>query len=157
MELPNRKLPRLSGYDYTTPNCYFITICTHERKLLFWDHDKRNLYGDIAWKEIQLIPKRQEWVEVVNSVVMPNHVHLLLLVRNASSDTEKHAAISYVVGAYKAGVSRQIHKMTPMNPIWQRSFYDHIVRNESSFFQIWKYIDENEQKWLDDRFHPENE
>ena len=95
MELPKRKQNRLTEYDYSTPNAYFITICTKNRENLFWtdveaiidrpdDVPLTNL-GMVVRQRIKDIPKHYSTVSVNHSVIMPNHIHLLLQI-NTDAD-----------------------------------------------------------------------
>jgi len=95
MDLPKRKQNRLAEYDYSTPNAYFITICTKNRKNLFWMDvgaiiDRPNNVpltnlGMIARQSIEDIPKYYSAVSVDHFVIMPNHIHLLLQI-NTDAD-----------------------------------------------------------------------
>lgn len=107
---------------------------------------------------------------------MPNHVHLLLLLRRGMTCHARYNkfgkpianSLPVIVGAYKAAVTRKIRQKillntvgagttsrAPTNGIWQRSYYDHVIRNEADFLRIWQYIDENPLKWqLDCYFTP---
>ena len=91
-------------------------------------------------------------------VIMPNHVHLLLTVHGASggaspSPTDK-TDVTAVIGTFKSLTTRQWHTMGGTGPLWQRSYYDHIVRNEEDYRQIADYIKTNPARWSEDRFHP---
>jgi len=151
-----RKSPRLKEFDYSMPTAYFITICTHEKVCLFGQPDRLNQWGQIADRCLQQIPVHYQCVTVEKHVVMPNHVHMLLLI-DSSKIPEGHAFpnVTSVVGKYKAAVSREIHHIDPTIEVWQRSFHDHIPRNEKALEEIWHYIDDNPRKWDLDRFYRE--
>ena len=95
MELPKRKPNRLKGFDYSQPNAYFITICTRNKNLLFWEDvgasiarpekPKLSFYGSVVEEAIFNIPKVYPMVSVDNFVIMPNHIHLLLQIYSDSS------------------------------------------------------------------------
>ena len=169
MKLPERKINRLRHYDYSSCGAYFITICTKDRKNIFWDKNQPNLVGEaislphnvklsvlgqIVEDAIQEIPEHYPCVEVDRYVIMPNHIHLMLLIpydggRLIASPTNT-ASISTVVGQMKRSVSKKIGVA-----IWQRSFHDHIIRDRRDYEEISKYICENPARWQDDCFYTE--
>lgn len=149
MELPKRKKNRLTEYDYRTPHAYFITICTNNRRNLFWMdtgamiHDPEDIplsrYGMLVEASIKEINKHYPAVSVDNYAIMPNHVHLLLQI---NTDCDGHSmsapAISTVVRLMKGTVSKQAGFS-----VWQKGFHDHVVRNDADYQEIWKYIEGN--------------
>ena len=144
---PNRKHPRLATIDYSTPNYYFITICTHNKKCIFGKPDQLNDFGNIALQALTDIPHHFPNVTVDKAIVMPNHIHAIIVLSNHQTN------LSTVVGLYKSSVSKQIHSIAPNEIIWQSSFHDHVIRNQRNYKQIWTYIDENPSKWEDDCFY----
>lgn len=151
MEYSHRKSPRITNYNYSTCNYYFITICTHEKNCIFGQAGKLNLLGQIALEDILLIEKNYPSVRVDKFVVMPNHVHMILALENESNNPD----VCLLVALYKAGVSKRIRKLYPEIKIWQRSFHDHIIRNQVSYEKIWSYIENNPQRWKEDCFWKE--
>ena len=149
MNLPVRKSPRIPYYDYGRPNYYFITICTHNKICYFGNCDTLNELGQIAEKCILCIPECYPNVTVDNYVIMPNHVHAILIFKEAA---EKDT-LSRVIGQYKMAVTKKIHCINPNIVVWQRSFHDHIIRNQHSYEKIWKYISDNPRKWKEDCFY----
>ena len=157
MELPKRKQNRLTEYDYSTPNAYFITVCTHDRKNLFWTdvgaiNDRpENVpltgLGLIVRQAIRDIPTHYPAVTVDHFVIMPNHIHLLLQI-NTDADGRSMIAptISTVMRLMKGTVSKQAGFS-----VWQKGFYDHVVRNENDYLQIGNYIAGNPGKWAEDK------
>lgn len=163
MELPKRKQNRLSGYDYSTPNAYFITICTEERKNLFWreidsyiaqpDNIPLSKIGFIAQQVFQDIPNHYPAITVDHSVIMPNHIHLLLQI-NTDNNGMRTAAptISTIINQAKGLVAKKVGF-----PIWQKGFYDHIIRSEQDYLDVCTYIEGNPGKWSEDKLYfPEN-
>ncbi len=147
---PQRKIIRIKDYDYSTANYYFITICTHEKKCIFGTTEIPSVMGIIAKKKMEELPEHYFGVRVDNYIVMPNHIHAIIVIEKASAEDAK---LENIAGAYKAGVSRQIHKQFPGIQVWQRSFYDHVIRNQTDYENIWEYIQFNDQKWKEDRFY----
>ena len=154
MELSVRKSPRIPGYDYTTPNYYFITICTDKKKNIFWKDDELNEKGIIARDHICRISSIYPQIVVDHYVIMPNHVHMILVLNDAEDKT-KQCSVDRIVGQYKMSVTKQIHHNDKNCKIWQRSFHDHIIRNQKSYEQIWQYITDNPRKWHEDCFYQE--
>ena len=157
-QLPTRKNTRLTQYDYSTPGAYFITICTANREKIFWSAPSNLVgadiirpqnvplseIGGIVEKSILQIGEHYDHITVDQYCIMPDHVHLLL-----SIHADEHGRIisaptlSTVVGSMKRWVSRQIGR-----PIWQKSFYEHSIRNQRDYDEIWEYIENNPLKYL---------
>lgn len=154
VELPKRKQNRLKNFDYSTPGAYFITICTNKRQNLFWRDDAADRQtardvpltpcGAFVEKCIRKIPTHYPSVTVDHYVVMPDHVHLLLQIHtNADGRPMVAPTISMIVRQMKGYVSKVFG-----TGIWQKGFYDHVIRNDVDYREIWRYIDENPQKLL---------
>ena len=159
MEYPKRKQNRLTEYDYSSPNAYFITICTDKRKNLFWkdvgaiidrpEHVALSNLGMITRQSVQDITKHYPMISVDHYAIMPNHVHLLLQIHSDSNGRSMIApTISTVVRLMKSTVSKQAGF-----PIWQKGFYDHVIRNEGDYRDIWNYIEGNPSKWTEDKLY----
>ena len=146
---PFRKNPRMKGYDYSTPNYYFVTICTWQKQHLFGQAGNLNVYGELAKQGLQEIESHFPSVKVEHFVVMPNHVHAILILQ------EQNVSLSVVIGQYKAYVTKAIRKYLPDYHVWQSSFHDHVIRNQKSYEQIWLYIDANPINWEKDCFFTE--
>ena len=144
MELPQRKPNRLSDYDYSQNGAYFITLCTKDRKKVLSQivgddaHIVPKPYGRIAEKYIRNVP------EIEKYSIMPDHIHMLIRLDNgsmwASTPTNKIASI---VRSIKTLTTKEIGE-----PIFQRSYYDHAVRNQRDYDEIWQYIENNPRKWV---------
>ena len=146
---PKRKSPRIPGYDYATPNYYFITICTHEKNCIFWSGGKLNTFGQIAFDAAMQISAHFPGNRVDSFVVMPNHIHMILVVEPGGTDA------TMVIGQYKSQVSKEIHKIDPKRKIWQTSFHDHVIRNYRQYQHIREYIETNPMRWKEDCFFVE--
>ena len=156
MELPKRKQNRLPYYDYSTPNAYFITICTQNRRNLFWknvgaiidrpENVPLNSSGIIVRQCIEDIAKHYSAISVDHYVIMPNHIHLLLQINTDDYGRSMIApTISTVIRLMKGAATKHIG-----STIWQKGYYDHIIRNEKDYLDVWNYIDGNPCKWADD-------
>ena len=150
MTLPQRKPLRLKSYDYSNPNCYFVTICTHENEHIFGEPDKLNAAGAIAQSELVAISRHFSKAIVDKYVIMPNRIHAIITLEQSS---DKSVSLSAIVGLYKSGVSKRVHKIMPNASVWQRSFYDRVIRNEKGYIEAWRYIDENPLKWCEDEYY----
>ena len=147
MDFPKRKLPRLSGYDYSRSNYYFVTICTDEKKDLFGEIGKLNCFGKIAEQKLLEIEQHYENVFVDKYVIMPNHIHAIIILKKLKTERSRpFPTLSEVVGLYKSGVTKGIHKIESKLKIWQKSFNDVIIRNEKAYNEICKYIYDNPLK-----------
>ncbi len=155
LKLPVRKQNRLRDYDYSQNGAYFITICSKDRQWMFWNvgasiarpqsSEHLSFAGKVAEEAIAEIPKRYPNIRLDNYVVMPNHVHLLLMLCADERGRAMHAPttdISKVVQQLKGAVTKKAGKN-----IWQKSFHDHIIRNEKAYLKIYEYIENNPLKW----------
>ena len=163
MELPKRKPNRLTEYDYSQPNAYFITICTKNKSKLFWENVGASIarpdnvplsqYGKIVQEAITKIPHIYPMVSVDNFVIMPNHVHLLLQIHTDDSGRAMLApTMSKVVQQMKGYVTKTIGIS-----VWQKLFHDHVVRGNKDYLEIWNYIEGNPSKWEEDCFYVKEE
>ena len=164
MEQIERRSPRLKGFDYNAPGVYFVTVCTCKMRMLFWENPmcldsapvegKLNFAGKIADEIIRALPDIFE-VKIEKYVIMPNHIHMLIFVTERSVGNGANAMLCRIVGYAKRKISLALREKGVDEIIWQRSFYDHIVRNEEDYKRIWKYIENNPIKWEKDRFYNE--
>ncbi len=170
MEYPKRKPARLPCYDYSSHGAYFLTICSYGHKQRFSRivgaiHESPAVhlteYGTIIQRWIQDLPERFG-VKLPHFVIMPNHVHLLVLIDDETplraireSPLRSRSVISKLVGYLKMNVSRDIHNLhgNSAEKIWQRSFHDHVIRSEKDYLRIWSYIDTNPSRWTEDCFY----
>ena len=160
---PRRRSLRLRDHDYTRPGAYFITICTHRRLCLFGrvadGAMHPNAFGEIAVACWRALPRHYPHVELDNFVVMPNHVHGILLLTGAGvvdRPKARHHDLSEVVRAFKTFSARRINELrdTKGNRLWQRGFYEHIIRRGHALNRIRSYIDTNPLRWHLDRKNP---
>ncbi|MCI7639592.1 MAG: transposase [Clostridiales bacterium] len=152
MTYEKRKSPRIPGYSYATPNYYFVTICTHNKACIFGKPDELNDFGRLAKANLEKIPDLNSTIQLDKYVVMPNHIHGIFVVTDERTENSP-ANISTVIGQYKMSVTKEIRRRKPNMQVWQRSFHDHVIRNQKSYEMIWKYIDDNPRKWEEDCFY----
>ena len=160
----HRRSTRLQGYDYSQAGAYFVTVCAKDRVCLFGDiSDGRMRLNDwgriveVAWFDL---PNHYANVGLGAFVVMPNHVHGIVIIVGAGlkpAPTEKPAPVlSEIVRGFKTFSARRINerRRTPGVPVWQRNYYEHIIRGEESLRRIEQYIVENPVRWALDRENP---
>ena len=146
--LAKRKRNRLDGFDYALAGAYFVTICTYERKNLFWNNGQINLAGSIIEKEIRAVQVRFPEVEILTYAIMPDHVHLLL--ENVGSQ----ANLSTIIGSFKREVTKRMRRENPSLQVWQVSFHDRIVRDQEEMDRINAYIELNPVNWKEEHEIP---
>ena len=159
MELPKRKKIRLDGYDYSSNGVYFVTICVKDRHELLGEiivGDDAHIVPNIKLSEIGMVVQKyiDGIVGVDKYIIMPNHIHMIIIINErkngtmwASSPTIRQS-ISQLIKSFKTLVTKEIEFS-----LWQRSFHDHIIRNDQEYLRIWEYIDTNPQKWAEDCFY----
>ncbi len=149
MILPKRKPNRLQAFDYSTDGVYFITICAKDQNPILSrissGSDENCLveltdFGAVVDNAICTIPEHYDGAVVERSVIMPNHVHLLLKLHSAGG---RMISAPTVVGSMKRAVSKTLGQS-----IWQKGFYDHVIRSDADYLLHLQYIDENPRKWL---------
>ena len=151
--LLKRQSIRIGDYDYSTPGAYFITVCTANREKIFWNSVGADIIrpqnlplssiGKIVEQGILQMESHYQNVTVDKYCVMPDHVHLILRIESDMDGRMISApTVSTIVGSMKRWVSRQIGR-----PIWQKSFYDHGIRNQQDYNEIWQYIENNPLKY----------
>ena len=157
----HRRSMRLHGYDYRHNGAYFVTICTHNRTSLFGEIKNNEMRltaaGTVAHRVWEEIPQHFSNVATDAFIVMPNHVHGIIVIANTLQPPHQSpkSALGTIVGSYKSAVTKQINRGrgTPGASVWQRNYYEHVIRDETSLHDIRQYIVHNPAKWDDD---PEN-
>lgn len=162
-----RRSIRLKDYDYASSGAYFVTICTENRLCLFGhiadDAMILSTYGEVVREEWQKTAQLRPYVQLDEYVVMPNHFHGILFIegKGAIHRATTHprgfgplqsASLSSIVGTFKAAVTRRINRQrnTPSHPIWQRNYYEHIIRHERDLDMLRHYIQTNPASWEKD-------
>ena len=163
-EKPTRKRNRLENYNYNWTSSYFLTLCTTDRKCILSKVIKTvienntdsleklvpvNAYveltdiGKITEKYIIATNEYYDNINVEHYIIMPNHIHLLIYIKD---DGDQSKGANAIVPKYVSTLKRFINKEIGYN-IFQRSYYDHIIRNEKDFNETWDYIDANPIVW----------
>jgi putative transposase len=191
----HRRTIRLKGYDYSQEGLYFITMCCFNRKCLFGDVENGemvlNEYGTIAGNEWLNTPNIRKNVELDVFVIMPNHMHGIIILNGVTGMGELHSPqqippdtgkgglhppdnkkgelhspqrsppqgpsdnIGAIVRGYKGSVTKQLNLLNIGYIVWQRNYWEHIIRNEQSHKRISEYIINNPAKWNSDKFYTE--
>jgi len=152
---------RLTHHNYSSPGSYFITICTFKRESCFGEIVDNTFQGNelstictTCWFDL---PNHYDNCELDSFVIMPNHVHGIVIIKNDCRDgacpvsTIKHKNIlGHIVGSFKSAVTKYVN-MTNIPFHWQSRFYDHVIRNEEELHKIREYIANNPMNWKEDR------
>ena len=171
-----RKLNRLKHYNYSEPGYYFVTICSRNREIIFGkyienivgtglapvrdnvrceNNIKLSDLGNIIEKQWIDIPNQYDNVELDQYIIMPNHLHGIIIIHKWTGASPV-PTISNIIGSFKSKTSveylRYINNenLNICGQIWQRSFYDHIIRNDRSLNTIREYIANNPVNWKQD-------
>ena len=170
-EKHHRRSIRLQGYDYSQPGAYFVTICTQDRACLF---------GDVVNDEMELnalgVIVRKEWFRSADIrqeiklhhdefVVMPNHVHGIVWLIGDDVGAHGRAPLQWqrlakslgsFIAGFKSAVTKCIneYRHTPGTPVWQRNYYEHVIRDDASLDRTRQYIIDNPARWAFDRENP---
>ena len=164
-EKHHRRSIRLKGYDYGQAGAYYVTICTHERRMLFGDINNGEMHlndlGQVAQWIWNALPEYFPTIELDQFVVMPNHLHGILINRG----TGKHAIplsllpmpmsspnplLGQIIRRFKALTTYYIHAAGVAEFAWQERFHDHVVQNTFELQRIRKYIINNPARWAED-------
>ena len=151
-ELPKRKKIRLENYNYSSAGAYFVTVCTQDRKKLFWS-DNTNVVADtIGPKKVELSSAGEIVDDAINQIsehyknvvvdkycIMPDHIHLIIFILSDENGRIISApTLQTVVGQMKRYVSKKLG-----GSVWQKSFVDRVIRNDKGYRKTWEYIDNN--------------
>ena len=175
MDLPKRKLHRLKEYDYGSYGYYYVTICTNNRINMLCDivGNSQPIIPSLigkkvieCWNNIALLDNN---VEVDKFVLMPNHIHGIIILKNNDAveiidkkygfeiaERRGRRSLQGLMKDFKSVTTRHYKRINNINQsdsLWQESYYDQIIKNHEHYKKIWQYIDENPQKWQQDEFY----
>lgn len=146
----------MNDYNYSSNGAYFITICTKNKENLLWKNVGANCVrpldqlplskiGIVIENEIYKLNTVYENIKVDKYQIMPNHIHLIIFIYEDSNGRTQFApTISRIIKQFKGSITKQIEFS-----IWQKSFYDRIIRNEKEYQEVWNYIHNNPLKYLE--------
>jgi len=174
-DLPRRRSVRLPEYDYAQPGAYFVTICAHEKKHLFGrisgDAMRLSGPGKIVDECLREIPAHFPNAKVPIRGVMPNHVHVIVVIDASGSPSARTKKLSeaaeklgahqvrslpVIIRSFKAISARRIREKfgVPTSEIWQRGYYERVIRTREEFGKTWEYIRLNLATWNSDSENP---
>ena len=150
--MQERKQNRLPEYDYSQNGAYFITICTQDREPVLSEivgdgFPVPKPCGKIAATVLHQISERYPCVSVDKYVIMPDHIHILLRIDGTGNPSP---TLGNVVGWYKYQATKEVNRWLQRQGmrLFQRSYYDHVIRNQGDYNEIWEYIENNPKEWI---------
>ena len=182
-KFPQRKNIRLKDYDYSQCGYYFITICTQNRENILCsapvgsdvlDDPINTIFEPTpigskiidCWNNICLLYKN---IDTDEFCLMPNHIHGIIIIgnkaENESIKTEKkygfeneqgNNSLQSIIRGFKSITTRHYNKLvndSMKNTLWQKSYYEHIIRNEAELHKTREYIVNNQLKWSQDKYY----
>jgi len=163
-DIHRRRSIRMPGYDYSRPGAYYVTVCTHGRELWFGEVVEREVRlspaGRIVESVWQSLPQRFTGLALDSFVVMPNHIHGVLMFVRAQftapvplNDSKQTPNLGEIVRTMKAASTSRIRATGETGFGWQRNYYEHVIRNEAELRRIRAYVAANALRWHED---PEN-
>jgi putative transposase len=171
----HRRSIRLPEYDYSQEGAYYISICAQDRKCLFGEIRNGKIIlsecGRIVENWWNTIPERYEGVVLDEYVIMPNHMHAIIVI-NGDTDNgvgaihelplrikRRGMILPKIIGYFKMNTAKQINQMTNATgrTVWQRNYLEHVIRNEKSLYIIREYIRNNPLYWAADDENPERQ
>ena len=175
-EEDHRRSIRLLGYDYSQPGAYFVTICTQGRVCLFGevvDEDVRlSRFGLIVADCWENFSDHFASVDPDKFLVMPNHIHgVLNIVQNRRGTAcraptvraqlfgqSRRHSLPTIIRSFKSAVTQRVNQSrgTPETTVWQRDYYEHVIRGARELETIRQYIVDNPAKWAEDPENPGN-
>lgn len=161
-----RKTTRLQHYDYSSGGYYFVTICTHEKRCLLGEIDGGKMtlseIGAIVEGELLKTAEIRKNVEIDSFVIMPNHIHMIVVISESRTDMPPHVgtsnafskpisnSISMIINKFKGAVTKSCRGNGYHHFGWQPRFYEHVIRNEKELYAIRQYIENNPKNWEED-------
>jgi REP element-mobilizing transposase RayT len=165
----HRRSIRLSGYDYSQKGIYFVTVCTQNREHLFGRIENGEMQMNDAGRMVEFtwfdLPNHNPHIVLDEFVVMPDHVHGVILITDGNADvdvgagsepapteptptTERHP-LSEIVRQFKTFSAKRVNQIRGITgiPVWQRDYYEHIIRNDAELDHVRQYIANNPAKW----------
>lgn len=157
-QFKSRKQNRLKDYDYSNNGYYYVTICTYNREYIFGDAVNNEMILNrcraIAKNSWVDLPNHHKNIQLDEFIIMPNHIHGIIIINNPvgnglarSSNKHTNNNLSIIIGSYKSTVTKQINRINNNRFRWQKSFHDHIIRNDKSLNKIREYIINNPATW----------
>lgn len=162
---PSRKQMRLKGYDYSTSSAYFITTCCHEKKHIFGHIEDAevhlNEYGKVVKEEWLKSAEIRKEITLDTFIIMPNHIHAIVMIAQINDHREdtdhegdppvaptlKKRSLGALVAGFKQATFFNLRKLGYSDQVWQRGYFEHIIRNMEDYYACQNYINTNPQRW----------
>jgi putative transposase len=168
----SHKSIRLKEYDYSQLGGYFVTICTHKRECILGEivdgEVRLSPFGEIAERHWDEIPRYFPGVELDASIIMPNHIHGIIVMNKLvgaihesplrmTRKQRRNMILSKIIGRFKMTAAKEINLLrnTMGSQIWQRNYYEHIIRNDRDLNNIRDYVVNNPLQWFHDDENPD--
>ena len=160
-----RKPNRLKGFDYSSPGIYFVTICTYQRAYLLGEVTRGKMVMNNAGKIVQQVwnelPVHYSDINIDHFIIMPNHIHGLIKLlepnvgdgfKPSTAEIRHSHGLSEIVRGFKSFSARRVNNVMNSKgvPLWQRSFYDRIIRSDDEHYAVIQYIQDNPKNWQED-------
>ena len=157
----HRRSIRLKGYDYSQPGSYFVTICIWKKECLLGYIYKHKMILNTSGEVVQFnwfnLTKVYPYINLDTFVIMPNHIHGIIEIKDDDKYKKRHG-LPEIIRGLKTFSARRINQLRKIKgvPVWQRGYYEHIIRNEKSLNNIREYIVNNPLNWCQDEIYPDN-
>jgi putative transposase len=170
--LTRRRSIRLQNYDYSQPGAYFVTICTHKKRFLFGQIANGEMHynktGYLVQSIWEYLPVRFPAIQLDTFIVMPNHIHGIITIGKDRVGVihelplpktrlqRRRMLLPKINGYFKMNTAKRVNKMhdTRGTKLWQRNYYEHVIRNEDELLRTRKYILNNPARWFEDPDNP---
>ncbi len=164
-DIHHRRSIRLKGYDYSRAGAYFVTLCTQNRECLFGDimngKMRLNEVGIFVADSWEWLAEQYDHVSMDAYEVMPNHLHGIIVIADGcrggsrTAPTDQRKPIGRLIGAFKTVSTKRINELrhAPGTKLWQRNYWEHIIRDESELNRIREYIQNNPAQWEMDKLN----
>jgi putative transposase len=158
----HRRSIRLRGYDYSQAGAYFVTICAHDRERLFGDIVSGALQPNSCSRLVvdwwNTIPEHFPSVELDEFVLMPNHLHGIVVLAARTLASAQPPTLGRVIAYFKYQSTKGVNQIRPPPgaPVWQRNYYERIIRDQEALQRVREYVVNNPQRWEIDQLNPEH-
>ena len=151
----NRKEIRLKDFDYNSIGSYYLTLCSNNKEKIFSivNKDDFNIVLTTSGKIVEdsiIFMGNREGIQIDKYVIMPNHIHMIFTITDSNNNNVD--ACNSILSKNISRFKRYTNKLAEKD-LWQRGYYEHIIRNEKDYYEKWTYIDENPIYWSTDEYY----
>ena len=163
----HRRTIRIQGFDYSSGYAYYITLCTQDKACILGRVDQGTIClsecGKIVDNIIADLPQRYPGTNIETYVIMPNHIHLIIQLNGDVNDLQvesikdrRKMTLPKIIGYLKMNAGKRINIMngTEGRSVWQKNYFEHVIRNEKAYIDIFEYIYNNPFEWNEDEYYP---